>query len=134
MIRNSHFDRKGHVFMDNNALARFITSLGSLNGYGSTLYQTKKALDEGSVKPLRQNEDDIAIFQDTLKGIDAIKKIGFSTDDVIAINTQFDSPSDEQPKWPGHLRNALYNEDDRTVLFIDQASQRGYLIRSLSIL
>lgn len=112
--------------MDNTALARFITSLGSLNGYGSTLYQTKKALDEGSTKPLRQDVDDIAIFQDAIKGIEAIKKNGFSTDGIIAINTQFDSPSEEQPNWPGHLRNAKYNEDDRTVIIVDTASNQGY--------
>ena len=53
--------------MDNTALAKFITSLGSLNNYGSTVLQTKKALDQKSVKPLRQNQDDIAIFTDTLK-------------------------------------------------------------------
>jgi hypothetical protein len=30
---------------DNTALAWFITSLGSLNSYGSTVLQTKQALD-----------------------------------------------------------------------------------------
>ncbi|EGP4915024.1 Fic family protein [Enterococcus faecium] len=113
--------------MDNTALARFITSLGSLNNYGSTVLQTKKALDQKSTKPLRQNKDDIAIFTDALKGIDVIKQIGFSTDGIIAVNKQFDSPSDEQPGLPGHLRNAYYNEDDRIAIIIDQQSQEAYL-------
>jgi hypothetical protein len=50
---------------DNTALARFITLLGSLNSYGSTVLQTKQSLDSGSTKPLRQNADDIAIYQFT---------------------------------------------------------------------
>ena len=55
--------------MDNTALAKVIQSLGSLNNYGSSVYQTKKALDLKSTKPMRQNMDDIAIFVDSLKGI-----------------------------------------------------------------
>jgi len=112
--------------LENTALARFIASLGSLNGYGSTIYQTKKALDEKSTKPLRQNKDDIAIFNDSLKGINAIRKIGFSTDGIIAINKEFDSPSDEQPNMPGHLRNSYYNPDDRTAILISSDSQDAY--------
>ncbi len=112
--------------VDNTALAKFITSLGSLNGYGSTVLQTKKALDEGSTKPLRQNVDDIAIFQDSLKGIDAIKKIGFSADGIIAINKAFNSDSDEQPNMPGHLRNAYYNDDDRIAITIDEHARESY--------
>lgn len=111
---------------DNRALARFITSLGSLNNYGSTVYQTKKALDHGTTKPLRQNKDDIAIFNDTIKGIEAIKKVGFSVDGIIAINKAFDSESDEQPNMPGHLRNAYYNEDDRVAIVIDQHASNSY--------
>lgn len=98
---------------DNTALARFITSLGSLNDYGSTLLQTKKALDKNSVEPLRANADDHAIFTDALKGMAAAEKAGFTAAGIIAINREFDSPSPEEPKWPGHLRNALYNADDR---------------------
>lgn len=111
---------------NNTALARFITSLGSLNDYGSSVLQTKKALDTHSTKHLRQNNDDIAIFKDSLKGIDVIKKTGFSTDGVIAINKQFDSQSDEQPSMPGHLRNAYYNEDDRIGIVIDKKSHEYY--------
>ncbi|KRM54723.1 Fic family protein [Lacticaseibacillus sharpeae] len=116
---------------DNTALAKFITSVGSLNDYGSTALQTKKALDTGSTKPLRQNADDIAIFTDTLKGIDAVKKVGFSTAGIIAINKQFDSPSAEQPKIPGHLRNAFYNEDDRIGIVIDHKSQETYVPKAI---
>ncbi|MHA3065315.1 Fic family protein [Lacticaseibacillus saniviri] len=112
--------------MDNNARARFITSLGSLNGYGSTVLQTKKALDAHSTAPLRQDANDIAIFTDALKGIKAIQETGFSADGIIATNRQFDSPSAEQPKLPGHLRNAYYNEDDRTAIVIDEQSNNAY--------
>lgn len=112
--------------MDNTALARFITSLGSLNNYGSTVLQTKKALDQKSTKPLRQNKDDIAIFTDALKGIDAIKKLGFTSEGIIAVNKQFDSPSDEQPTMPGHLRNAYYNPDDQIAIILDQNSNDAY--------
>lgn len=112
--------------MDNTALARFITSLGSLNGYGSTLAQTKKALDLRSSQPLNQHGEDVAIFEDTLKGIAAVKEKGFSVDGIIAINSAFDSPSDEQPNWPGHLRNAYYNEDDRIGITIDQSAKETY--------
>lgn len=112
--------------MDNTALAKFITSLGSLNNYGSTVLQTKKALDQKSTKPLRQNADDIAIFTDALKGIEAIKKNGFSTEGIIEINKQFDSPSEEQPTMPGHLRNAFYNSDDQIAIILDRHSNEAY--------
>lgn len=115
------------LFMDNTALAKFITSLGSLNGYGSTVLQTKKALDENSTKPLKQDGEDPAIFTDALKGIEAIKKIGFSTDGIIAVNKQFDSPSSEQPNIPGHLRNAYYNPDDQIAIILDESSSEAYI-------
>ena len=63
--------------MDNTALARFITSFGSLNGYGSSVAQTKKALDDRNTKPLEQSEKDIGIFKDALAGIAVIKKTVF---------------------------------------------------------
>lgn len=114
--------------MENNtALARFITSLGSLNNYGSTVLQTKQALDAGTTAPLRQNADDIAIFSDALKGIAAIKAVGFSTAGIIAINKQFDSPSAEQPRMPGHLRNSYYNEDDRIAIILGQNHRQSYI-------
>jgi hypothetical protein len=119
------------MLVDNTALAKFIQSLGSLNNYGSSVYQTKKALDLKSTKPLRQNVDDIAIFVDSVKGINAIKKKGFSVDGIIEVNKQFDSPSDEQPILPGHLRNSYYNEDDRIAIVIDQASQEYYVPKEI---
>ena len=98
------------MMSNNRALARFITSLGSFNEYGSTLLQTKEALDLRSTKVLKQDGDDVAIFEDALKGIGKIKQLGFNTNGIIAVNKEFDSKSDEQPKWPGHLRNAYHNE------------------------
>ena len=43
---------------DNTALAQFITSFGSLNGYGSTIAQTKRALDTGNTNALEQDNED----------------------------------------------------------------------------
>ncbi|KRL53979.1 Fic family protein [Furfurilactobacillus rossiae] len=113
--------------MDNTALARFITSLGSLNDYGSTVAQTKLALDRNSTQPLNQNGSDVAIFTDALNGIKAIQKEGFSADGIIAINKQFKSPSNEEPDMPGHLRNAYYNDDDRIAVTVEQNGQTHYL-------
>lgn len=113
--------------MNNSALARFITSLGSLNNYGSTVLQTKKALDQKSTSPLSQDNDDAAIFSDALKGIEAIKKYGFTTDGIISINAQFNTPSDEQPIMPGHLRNAYYNEDDRIAIIVGTGASETYI-------
>lgn len=101
-------------------------SLGSLNGYGSTIFQTKKALDENSTKPLRQDSEDPVIFTDALKGIEAIKQVGFSTDGIIAANKQFDSPSPEQPNMPGHLRNDYCNPDDQIAIIINKSSSEAY--------
>lgn len=116
---------RGDLVMDNTKLARFLTSLGSLNGYGSTVAQTKKALDTHSSDPLIQSNDDVAIFEDALSGIKAIKKYDFSVEGIIAINKGFDSPSDEEPNMPGHLRNAFYNEDDRLAITIDPSALEG---------
>lgn len=113
--------------MNNTALAKFIVSLGSLNNYGSTVQQTKQALDLKSAQPLDQDGADVAIFNDAVKGINAIKKIGFNVDGIIAVNQQFDTKSDEQPNWPGHLRNAYYNEDDRIGITVDKNSQTNYI-------
>ncbi|WP_143463777.1 Fic family protein [Levilactobacillus enshiensis] len=111
---------------DNTALARFITSLGSLNDYGSTVAQTKQALDLNSSQPLAQNGADVAIFQDTLRGIAAVKQVGFSVAGIIAINQAFTTPSVEQPTLPGHLRNGRYNEDDRIAITIDSRARLSY--------
>ncbi|AKP67440.1 Fic family protein [Companilactobacillus ginsenosidimutans] len=113
-------------YLNNTARTHLIISIGSFNNYQSTEYQTKRALDSMSTKSLRQNPDDIAIFNDSLKGIDAIKKVGFSVGGIIAINTSFDSPSDEQPKLPGHLRNGNYNMDDRTAILVSDNNSDAY--------
>lgn len=63
---------------DNTALAQFIASFGSLNGYGSTVAQTKKALDTGNTNALEQDNEDVPIFKDALAGIKAVKKDGFT--------------------------------------------------------
>lgn len=83
-------------------------------------------MDLRSSQPLNQHGEDVAIFEDILKGIAAVKEKGFSVDGIIAINSAFDSPSDEQPNWPGHLRNAYYNEDDRIGITIDQSAKETY--------
>ena len=64
-------------------LARFIASLGSLNEYGSTIAQTKKALETENLTYLSSQTDQV-IFQDALKGIKAIQKIGFNVAGIIA--------------------------------------------------
>ncbi|WP_461224866.1 Fic family protein [Lacticaseibacillus suihuaensis] len=112
--------------MTNTALARFIASLGTLNGYGSTVYQTKLALDRQSPAPLRQDNSDVAIFTDALKGIAAVEATGFSAAGIIAINRAFDSPSPEEPAMPGHLRSAYYNPDDKTAILLDAHGKEAY--------
>ncbi|GFH41431.1 Fic family protein [Pseudolactococcus insecticola] len=113
--------------MDSNEkLAQFIVSLGGLNEYKSSVAQTKKALEVESTQPLIQNNNDAAIFQDAVKGINAIKQVGFSVDGIIAVNKQFDTPNEEQPTLPGHLRNAYYNEDDRIAVVTTTGSNQGY--------
>lgn len=112
--------------VDNAKLAQFITSLGSLNDYGSTVAQTKEALELKSTGPLKQDGEDVAIFQDALKGIAAIQRVGFSVDGIISVNQAFDTPSPEQPKLPGHLRNAYYNEDDRIAVVVGSNARQGY--------
>ncbi|MDR1606240.1 MAG: Fic family protein [Streptococcaceae bacterium] len=112
--------------VDNTKLAHFITSLGSLNDYGSTVLQTKQALETGTTTPLNQEGEDVAIFQDALKGIHAIEKIGFSVAGIIAINQAFDTPSPEQPTLPGYLRNAYHNEADRIAVIIGKNASQGY--------
>lgn len=111
--------------MDNTKLARFITSLGSLNGYSSTVEQTKKALDLKSSQPLIQTNDDVAIFEDAISGINAIKKYGFNVDGIISVNKNFDSDSAEEPIMPGHLRNAYCNPDDNIVFTINPETKQS---------
>lgn len=104
--------------VDNSALASFIASYGSLNGYGSTVLQTKKALDTHTSKHLPNH--DRALFNDAIDGIKAAKKYGFSADGIIAINRSFTHSETEDPLWPGHLRtDKYYNPDDEIVIVTD---------------
>ncbi|MFR4175473.1 MAG: hypothetical protein ACLUQC_09750 [Lactococcus raffinolactis] len=107
-------------------LARFIASLGSLNEYGSTIAQTKKALETENLTYLSSQTDQV-IFQDALKGIKAIQKTGFNVDGIIAVNKQFDGDSDEQPTMPGHLRNAYYNPGDQIAITLDPSGRTHYI-------
>lgn len=95
--------------MDNKKLAQFIVSLGRFNHYGSTVAQTKEALDSGSVEPLRNDNDDRVLFEDTIRAIETIKEMPFGRDSIITINAQFVGESDEQPHHPGHLRDGIYD-------------------------
>lgn len=76
---------------DNNQdLAFFITSFGSLNDYGSTLSQTKQALDHQDTTYLNHdNPADQALFQDALDGIKAVQQLGFTVEGIKAINRSF---------------------------------------------
>lgn len=104
--------------VDNSALASFIASYGSLNGYGSTVLQTKKALDTHTIKHLPKHDREL--FNDALDGIKAAQKHGFSADGIIAINRSFTHSETEDPPWPGHLRTDKYhNPDDEVVIITD---------------
>lgn len=95
--------------MDNEKLAQFIASLGRFNDYGSTVAQTKAALDSGSVEPLRNDNDDRVIFEDTVRAIEMIKEMPFDRESIITTNSQFIGDSAEQPYRPGHLRDGVYD-------------------------
>lgn len=112
--------------MNNTALAHFLLAIGQLNDIKSTLPQIKRALDQESPDLLNQDKDDVAILQDAQKGINVAQNSGFSVDGIIAINTAFNSASDEEPTWPGHLRNAFYNEDDRIGIIVNRETQQLY--------
>jgi hypothetical protein len=114
------------LHLDNKKLAIFIASLGGLNGYGSTVKQTIEAIKSGNTKVLSSKEDEV-IFEDALKGIEEISKIGFSADGIIGINKKFDGDSEEQPKLPGHLRNSYYNADDGIAVEIDDTGRNNYI-------
>ena len=95
--------------MDNEKLAQFIASLGRFNDYGSTVAQTKAALDSGSVEPLRNDNDDRVIFEDTVRAIETVKEMPFNRESIILINAQFTGDSSEQPYHPGRLRDAVFD-------------------------
>jgi len=101
--------------MDNQKLAEFITGLGRFNDYGSTVAQTKKALDDNCTSHLNQENDDVVIFEDCLKAINKVMDLEFDVDSIIAVNSEFDGESDEQPKNPGRLRDGIKHPDtDKT--------------------
>jgi hypothetical protein len=83
-------------------------------------------LDIGNAQPLKQDNNDVAIFVDALKGIEAIRKIGFSVEGIIAVNKSFDTPNEEQPTLPGHLRNAFYNPDDAISVIVSADGRTAY--------
>jgi len=101
----------------NIALARFITSFGSMNNYKSSVLQTKRVLDNKKGAKLPKN--DIAILNDALDGIAAIKKNGFNSAGIIAVNKSFTHSEEEDPAWPGHLRNALSDPNDAIAIITD---------------
>lgn len=93
--------------MDHAKLAKFITRMGQFNDYESTIAQTKAALDSGSVEPLRKDNEDRVIFEDTVRAIEKVRQIPFNREAIITINAQFTGDSPEQPYAPGHLRDGL---------------------------
>lgn len=102
----------------NIALARFITSFGSMNNYRSSVLQTKNALDDLKKSSLPKSDE--AILLDAIDGIAAIKKHGFNSDGIIAVNKAFSHSKDEDPKWPGHLRTSMFgNPEDAIVVTTD---------------
>jgi len=103
--------------MDNGKLAEFITGLGRFNDYGSTVAQTKKALESECTSYLNQENDDVVIFSDCLKAINKVLNLEFEVSSIILVNSQFDGDSDEQPKNPGRLRDGLkYPHTDKIMV------------------
>lgn len=111
--------------MDNTRLAQFIVSFGGLNSYGSTIAQTKQALDMGKAESLNSFSD-VGLFEDALAGISAARKNGFTVEGIIAINKSFTHNEDEDPDIPGHLRNSLYNSDDNISVAINKRGNEYY--------
>ena len=107
---------------DNLGLANFIVSFGSMNGYSSTVLQTKHALDLHDLSKLEHRHHDGEILKDALDGIAVAQKMGFSTKSIIEINKTFVHSKNEDPNIPGipgHLRKASYNPDDAVVIVTD---------------
>jgi len=103
--------------MDNGRLAEFIAGLGRFNDYGSTVAQTKKAIDTKCTSHLNQENDDVVIFSDCLKAINKVLDLEFDINSIILVNSQFDGDSDEQPKNPGRLRDGLkYPHTDKIMV------------------
>ncbi len=61
---------------DNLSLANFIVSFGSMNGYSSTVLQTKLALDFHNLSQLKNQHHDGGLLKDALDGITVAQKNG----------------------------------------------------------
>ncbi|MFD1431005.1 Fic family protein [Lacticaseibacillus mingshuiensis] len=55
-----------------------------------------------------------------------INEQGLSIDGIVATNTSFDSPSEEEPKRTGHLRNADDDPEDNTEICFSSKSGQAY--------
>lgn len=104
---------------DNLYLANFIVSFGSMNGYSSTVLQTKLALDFHDLSQLENQHHDGGLLKDALDGITVAQKMGFSTKSIIEINKTFVHNQNEDPNIPGHLRKASSNLDDAVIVVTD---------------
>lgn len=89
--------------MNLTKFAEFITALGSLNGYASTIAETKRALEMRNAQVLTRGQNDAIIFADAVKAIDAVHELPLTVDTIIRINKSFDGGGDEQP-MPDYLR------------------------------
>lgn len=112
--------------MTSTALAHFIVSLGSLNDYSSSAYQTQLALIEQDTRPLAQNNEDVAIFNNAVAGVHAANDTGFSATGIVAINAAFTTPAPGEPQWPGHLRDARHYSADKTAILLRAHSTAAY--------
>ncbi|ERJ43299.1 hypothetical protein N581_09730 [Lactobacillus jensenii MD IIE-70(2)] len=48
-----------------------------------------------------------------------LKKNGFNSAGIIAVNESFTHSEEEDPAWPGHLRNALSDPNDAIAIITD---------------
>lgn len=118
--------------MDLTKFAEFITALGSLNGYASTIAETKRALEMRNAQVLTRGQNDAIIFADAVKAIDAVHELPLTVDTIIQINKSFDGGGDEQPTMPGHLRNDVYNPElDSVSVIVNEVTQEAYFAQGV---
>jgi hypothetical protein len=118
--------------MDITKFAEFITALGSLNGYASTIAETRQALEMRNPNILTRGANDAIIFTDAVRAIDAVKCQELSVDTIIEINKNFTGGGDEQPAMPGHLRNDIYNpEQDSVTVIVNEVTQESYFAKGV---
>lgn len=96
--------------MNSGDFSKFIVSFGSMNNYQSSVDETKQFLEDKENIMLPQS--DKALIYDALDGIAAIRNQGFNSNGIIEVNKAFIYSKEEDPQWPGHLRNDIYNPDD----------------------